>query len=100
QARRRLAFAGDMARANAGALDDPLVGRIDGFRELLVAHHALRQSAADSANNRTASHCAASLAKAWARKLSRSSPIFRVMSLRIMRAETWIALATPLGLAL
>ena len=44
--RGRLAFAGDIAAADAGPLDDPFVGRVDGLRELLVGDPALGQRAA------------------------------------------------------
>src|SRR6476646_7792439 len=88
QAGGRLAVAGDVAVADAGALDDPLVRRVDRLRQLLVGDLALRQRAPDPGDDRAAGHSAASPAKAWARKLSRSSPIFRVMSLRTMLAET------------
>src|SRR3954470_20906102 len=100
EARGGLAFAGDVARADPGALDDPLIGRVDGLRQLVVGDSPPRQSAAGAQHNRMDAHCAASLAKAWARKLSRSSPILRMMSLRTIRAATPIALATPLALAL
>ena len=36
-----LAIAGDVAAADAGALDDPFVGGVDAFGELLVGHPAL-----------------------------------------------------------
>ena len=99
EARRGLTFAGDIARADPGALDDPLIGRIDGLRQLVVGDSPPRQSAPGAEHNRVKSHCAASLAKACARKLSRSSPILRMMSLRTIRAATPIAFAMPFGLA-
>src|SRR6185437_7476032 len=84
--------------ADPGTLDDPLVTRIDALGELVVGDLAPGQRAADARDDRS-SHSAASPAKACARKLSRSSPIFRVMSLRTIIAETRIALATPFGFA-
>src|SRR5262249_3075574 len=96
----RFAVRGDVAAANPSALDDPFIRRVDGCGELVIGDQALRQRASDAGNNRSPAHWAASFAKACARKLSRSSPIFRVMSLRTMLAATRIALATPLALAL
>src|SRR5690348_8880885 len=99
EARGGFAVARDIAAADARAFDDPRIGRVDGLRELVVSDSPLGQRRAGAEHDRMQAHCAASLAKAWARKLSRSSPIFRVMSLRTIDAATRIALATPLGLA-
>ena len=85
KARGRLAFARDVAAADAGALDDPLVGGVDAS---WPAPRWSRSASAARCRRRArpnaSAHCAASLAKAWARKLSRSSAIFRMMSLRTM----------------
>src|SRR5690349_7124791 len=94
---RRLSLARDIAASDPGPLDDPFVGRVDGLRELLVGHLALREGASGAKDSRTP-HLEFPLAKACARKLSRSSPILRVISFLTMLAATWIALATPLGL--
>src|SRR5438270_13918157 len=99
EAASRLPVRRDVAVADTGALDDPLVSRVDRLRQLRVGDLAPRERAADAGNDRAARHSAASPAKAWARKLTRSSPIFRVMSLRTIVAATRIALATPLAVA-
>src|SRR5207248_3834722 len=99
EAARRLPVRRDVAVADTGALDDPLIGRVDGLGQFLIGNAARWQRAANAGDDRAARHSAASLAKAWARKLSRSSPIFLVMSLRTMLAATRIALATPFELA-
>src|SRR3546814_10082974 len=53
--------------------------RIDGLSQLFVGDFPFRQRAAGAEHDRTDRHFAAPLAKACARKLSRSSPIFSVM---------------------
>ncbi len=40
---RRLAFGGNAPLTNAGALDDPLIARIDDASEVGIAHDAGRQ---------------------------------------------------------
>ncbi len=40
---RRLLRGGNVARANAGALIDPLIGGIDDPRQFLVGHHPIGQ---------------------------------------------------------
>ena len=44
----RLAVGGEMTLPDPGPLADPLVGCVDGSRQLLVAHHARRQIGADT----------------------------------------------------
>ena len=48
QRRRRLAVAGDVALADAGALHDPLVGGVDDLRHFGVGDHPRRQAGADA----------------------------------------------------
>ena len=50
QRRSRLAVGGDVTLANAGALHDPFVGRVDHRRHFGVADDALRQRGADAAD--------------------------------------------------
>ena len=49
----QLVVAGDMALANARALDDPVVRRVDDLGHVGVGHYALRQMRADAANDRS-----------------------------------------------
>ena len=51
--RSRLAGRGDMALANAGALLDPFVRRVDHRFEFGVGQHAFGQIGADAAHDRT-----------------------------------------------
>src|SRR3546814_7085023 len=87
---RVLAVAGDMARLDAGALDDPLVGGIDPLGELGIGDAARRQRGAGADDDRAPGHCAAALVSPWAAMLARSSVILRVKSSRTMRAATRI----------
>ena len=41
--RERLVLSGDPALADAGALDDPLVGGVDELRQVVVRHHRGRE---------------------------------------------------------
>ena len=50
---RALAFGGDVARADAGALDDPLVGGVDDLGQIVVGHAPLGQIGADAADDGT-----------------------------------------------
>jgi hypothetical protein len=61
EARGRLAFACDVAAANAGTLDDPLVGRIDLPRQFFIVDAALGESGTGSNDDGTKGHWAASL---------------------------------------
>ena len=66
QARRRLAFAGDVAAANAGALDDPLVGGVDRLRQFFIVDAALGKRGTGSSDDGTQGHWAASLQRVGA----------------------------------
>ena len=46
-----LAFGGDVALTDTGALDDPFVGRINHLRQLGVGQHAIRQTPADAGDH-------------------------------------------------
>ena len=91
------ALAGDVAAADAGALDDPFVGGVDDADKLIIVDAAGGKRGAGAGDDRSQRHWAVPLAKAWARNWSRSSPIRRVMSLRTIRAATPMALAMPFG---
>jgi hypothetical protein len=43
QIRGKLAWRGDVAFTNSRSLDDPLIGRVNGTSELIVANDARRQ---------------------------------------------------------
>ncbi len=49
--RRRLALAGNVALANAGALDDPFVRRIDDIFHVAIGHNAFRKCGSEPANH-------------------------------------------------
>ena len=51
--RRELAFSGNMALFDAGALDDPLIRRIDLFCQFGIGDDALRQIRAIAKDDRT-----------------------------------------------
>ena len=53
QMRRELAFGRDMALPDAGALNDPLVRRIDTGRQFRIGQHLLRQIGAAAQHDRT-----------------------------------------------
>src|SRR5204863_9916686 len=90
--RGRLFGAGDMAEADAGTLDDPLVRGVDLLRQFVVRHPPGWKRRARAGDDRT-NHAAAS-------KFRRSSAIRRVRSARTILAALPIAVATPSSLAL
>ena len=98
QRRGRLAVAGDVARLDAGALDDPFVRGVDPLGELGIGHPPRGQRRSGAGDPRPP-HASTPFA-ARAETLARSSVILRVMSSRTIRAATRIALATPLSVAL
>ena len=53
QMRGELALRGDMALADAGALHDPFVGRVDLGRQFGIGQHPLRQIRAAAEHDRT-----------------------------------------------
>src|SRR5690606_13700240 len=99
----RFVVLGDIALADAGALDDPLVAGIDALRELGIGDHAARKRRAAAADDR-ADHFAPPLPLVTRRRASpsaaRSALIRWVRSSSSRRAATATALATPAALAL
>ena len=86
--RGRLVRAGDVAEADAGALDDPFVAGVDRLRQFGVRHAARGQRRAGADDDRTRiMPCRLRLAS----KLPRSSAMRRVRSSRTIFAATPIA---------
>ena len=95
QRRGRFIGFGDMAKADAGAFDDPFVAGIDAFGEFGVGNAGARERRAGAGEDSAPGHAAASL-----RKLARSSVTWRVMSFSTSSAHRCTAFATPFASAL
>src|SRR5580698_969118 len=95
-----LARLGDTALANAGALDDPFVARVDAFGEFGVGENGLRQIRAESDDLRTNNgHEAAAPAACVCRgtTAARSARIFGITSALAISIAISSALANPIA---
>src|SRR5262245_41084485 len=93
-----LAVGGDAALVDAGALDDPLVGGVDGLRELLIGEHAAGQVAAAAEHDR-AQHgheIVPSTRRGDGASRRLSARVWPILSSRACRT-TWYPMSTALA---
>src|SRR5687767_9410330 len=93
-----LALRGNMAFADAGALDDPLVGGVDHRRQIAIRQHLLRKITPNPTNHAALHAPAAFMAGAAGssgRPTALSSAIMRTRPLRAISRARSMALAKP-----